>query len=133
MSHRDLAYLEEMGIECWDLAHPERLEGFKPEAISLDSDCSLLFVSPVKPEGETVEMFEKVLKSMKLSLEEARHLFPEHVTQIKDSQLKWIWFAGCDSVELDGCNILTSPLLSDIDGNNQERRALWQQICSYDV
>ncbi|MDF5576229.1 DNA polymerase III subunit psi, partial [Vibrio parahaemolyticus] len=25
----------------------------------------------------------------------------------------------------------TSPLLQDIDGNNEQRRALWQQICSY--
>ncbi|MDF5479653.1 DNA polymerase III subunit psi, partial [Vibrio parahaemolyticus] len=26
---------------------------------------------------------------------------------------------------------LTSPLLQDIDGNNEQRRALWQPICSY--
>ncbi|WP_031809815.1 DNA polymerase III subunit psi, partial [Vibrio parahaemolyticus] len=24
-----------------------------------------------------------------------------------------------------------SPLLQDIDGNNEQKRALWQQICSY--
>ncbi|MDW2288010.1 DNA polymerase III subunit psi, partial [Vibrio sp. 1562] len=24
-----------------------------------------------------------------------------------------------------------SPLLQDIDGNNEQKRVLWQQICSY--
>ncbi|WP_031809427.1 DNA polymerase III subunit psi, partial [Vibrio parahaemolyticus] len=24
-----------------------------------------------------------------------------------------------------------SPLLQDIDGKNEQKRALWQQICSY--
>ena len=28
--------------------------------------------------------------------------------------------------------VLNSPLLSEIDGNVQHRRDLWQQICSYD-
>ncbi|MFX3762223.1 DNA polymerase III subunit psi [Streptococcus suis] len=26
---------------------------------------------------------------------------------------------------------MTSPLLQDVDGNTQQKRALWQQICSY--
>lgn len=121
-----------MGIECWELAHPERLGRFEPEKIALDSDCSLLLISPVKPEGNMVEMFEKVLKSIKLSLKDARHLYPEQVSQLNADNLKWAWFAGCEQTDLEDCNILQSPLLSDIDGNNQERRALWQQICSYD-
>ncbi|MDG3088910.1 DNA polymerase III subunit psi [Vibrio hannami] len=133
MSDKESAYLKEMGIECWELVHPERLEGITTEKIELENECVLLLISPVKPEGALLDMFEKVLKSIKLTLADARHLYPEQLAQLKYNDLKWVWFAGCEPTELEGSNTLSSPLLSDIDGNNQERRALWQQICSYDV
>ncbi|MDG2733340.1 DNA polymerase III subunit psi, partial [Vibrio parahaemolyticus] len=43
----------------------------------------------------------------------------------------WVWFAGCEADQSIKAKHLTSPLLQDIDGNNEQRRALWQQICSY--
>ncbi|MDW2373263.1 DNA polymerase III subunit psi, partial [Vibrio sp. 1078-1] len=48
-----------------------------------------------------------------------------------EHQLEWVWFAGCESNSMENAKQLTSPLLQDIDGNNEQKRALWQQICSY--
>ncbi|WP_200853618.1 DNA polymerase III subunit psi, partial [Klebsiella pneumoniae] len=45
--------------------------------------------------------------------------------------LEWIWFAGCDPLSHQAQKQLHSPRLSDIDGNTQYRRALWQQICAH--
>lgn len=131
--HLAEAYLGEMGITRWSLKHPERLEGYHAESIVLPDTCKILLVSPVKPKGELAEMFEKVLKSMGLGLQHSLHLFPAQMPFLGKNHLKWIWFCGCEASATDGLNILQSPLLTDIQGNNQLRRQLWQQICSYDA
>lgn len=131
-------YLTEMGIESWDIAHPDQLKGYQPEPINLSEDCMLLFISPYKPEGEIVFMFEKVLKSFKLELSQARHLYPHQLEQLSGHNPEWIWCAGCDAdtsrkaEQRFSSNLLDSPLLHHIDGNQQERRKLWQQICRYE-
>ncbi|MCW8336705.1 DNA polymerase III subunit psi [Vibrio paucivorans] len=125
------AYLEEMGISQWTLVHPERLSGYQLDKAPLEESCKLLLVSPVCPEAELAEMFERVLKSIKLDLTQAQHVTPENLAVIGEHQLEWIWFAGCERVDGVTDKVLTSPLLSDIDGNNEQRRLLWQQICSY--
>ncbi|MCG9650226.1 DNA polymerase III subunit psi [Vibrio brasiliensis] len=131
MPQHEIEYLQEMGIQCYELSHPERLQGYQAPCIALQASCQLLLVSPQYPKNETAIMFEKVLKSINLGLEQAQHIYPQQVSQLAEHQLEWIWFAGCDAQpELEG-KVLSSPLLSDIDGNNEQRRALWQQICSY--
>ncbi|WED21234.1 DNA polymerase III subunit psi [Vibrio sp. JC009] len=132
MTRKTQSYLAEMGIDSWTLEHPERIEGYEAAPVVLDENCRLLLVSPEKPEGEIVVMFEKVLKSIKLTLDQARHIYPHQLNQIQSGGLKWVWFSGCEASPLEEANILTSPLLNEIDGNVELRRALWQQICSYD-
>ncbi len=130
---RDSQYLKEMDIQSWELLHPGRLAGYQSEAIAIPDSFELLLISPQKPEGEIVVMFEKIVKSMQLELRQVCHLFPEQFDQLGEHYLKWFWFAGYKKPEplSTEINILTSPLLSSIQGNNLERRALWQQICSY--
>ncbi len=132
MSQRPLEYLNEMGITSWELLHPQRLEQYQVPRIDLDSKARLLLVSPVCPEGALAAMFEKVLKTLPLALEQACHMTPEQLPQLGEHQLEWLWFAGCEQPDIDfsEVKVLHSPLLSNIDGNNQERRALWQQICA---
>ncbi|PMH41183.1 DNA polymerase III subunit psi [Vibrio sp. 10N.286.49.B3] len=125
-------YLQEMGIARWDLIHPERLSGYVTKPIELPASCQLLFISPVSPEGELALMFERVLKSMKLTLEQALYITPEQLANCQLSEVKWLWFAGCENSIETSHQCLNTPLLSDIEGNNQQRRALWQQICAYD-
>lgn len=124
-------YLQEMGIECYQLAYPERLLGYQMPPLHLPESCKLLLVSPHLPQGRTSDMFERVLKSIKLSLDNALHIYPEQLNQMEQHSLQWVWYAGCEPTRELDANVLNSPLLSQIDGNNEQRRLLWQQICSY--
>ena len=132
MSQAHAQYLQEIGISQWELSHPERLAGYESKLTPLASDCKLLLVSPDKPQGELAVMFERVLKSIKLDLSQALHIQPQHLTSIELGDVEWVWFAGCESTQEIKAKTLQSPLLSDINGNNQHRRDLWQQICAYD-
>ena len=128
----DLLYLQEMDIQSWELLHASRLTGYLTETFDLPDSCLLLLVSPEKPEGDIVFMFEKVLRSMGLDLSKTMHIFPEQVVSLGSHQLSWIWFSGCEKSGTIDINTLLSPLLKEIEGNNLERRNLWQQICSYE-
>ncbi len=132
MSQTHAQYLQEMGISQWELSHPERLAGYESKRTPLPSECKLLLVSPEKPQGDLAVMFERVLKSIKLDLPQALHIQPQHLTSIEFGYVEWVWFAGCESAQELKAKTLQSPLLSDINGNNQHRRDLWQQICAYD-
>ena len=131
MPQHELQYLQEMGIQCYELSHPERLQGYQAPKFSLQASCKLLLVSPEYPKNRTAELLERVLKSMHLTLSDTYHLYPEQISQLESTDLEWVWFAGCEQVDGVASKVLTSPLLSGIDGNNEQRRALWQQICSY--
>ncbi|QIA64103.1 DNA polymerase III subunit psi [Vibrio astriarenae] len=128
-SQRHAAYLKEMGITQWTVTHPERLEAIEVSKQTLDASCRLLLVSPSCPQGALVEFLAKVLKAMSLSLEQIRHIEPQNWSQIELEGVEWVWFAGCPEQE-STAKVLTSPLLEQIDGNNQQRRALWSQIQS---
>ena len=132
MSQTNAKYLQEMGISQWELSHPERLAGYESKQTPLSIECKLLLVSPEKPQGDLAVMFERVLKSIKLDLSQALHIQPQHLTSIELGEVEWVWFAGCESAQELKAKTLQSPLLSDINGNNQHRRDLWQQICAYD-
>ncbi|MCG9554065.1 DNA polymerase III subunit psi [Vibrio sp. Isolate31] len=132
MSQIHAQYLQEMGISQWELSHPERLAGYESEWTPLSNDCKLLLVSPEKPQEDLAVMFERVLKSIKLDLSQALHIQPQHLSSVDLEAVEWVWFAGCESVKELKVKTLQSPLLSQIDGNNHQRRALWQQICSYE-
>lgn len=134
--------LQEMGVDVWEVAHPERLQGVEQRGFSLPESCALLLVADSIPVGDEAVLFAKVLASMKLNLEQALHVTPAQLSQITHHQLVWIWFAGTalsdaeqsESAilfELDGLQVLNSVSLSDIPTDIQHRRQLWQQICSY--
>ncbi|MGF1747442.1 MULTISPECIES: DNA polymerase III subunit psi [Vibrio] len=139
---RDNVKLQLMGIQSWALAHPERLTILPEQKLSLPEGCELLFISPIQPKNETALFYQKILKAMKLEVVNTQHIYPEQLIYLDTSSLpKWLWFSGAEhekecyqqllaqrSIQ---CNQLVSPLLSSIDGNDAERRALWNQIRSY--
>ncbi|CAM3013922.1 DNA polymerase III subunit psi [Vibrio rarus] len=122
------ALLSEMGIEQWQLLHPERLQGYQLPAIELDESVKLLLVSPQIPCGHYAEFLQKVLKAMNLQLSDCRHLYPHQFQQLTAHRLQWLWFSDCEVASVDGVRVIHSPALSDIDGHNQNRRQLWNQI-----
>ncbi|NVD05747.1 DNA polymerase III subunit psi [Vibrio sp. JPW-9-11-11] len=131
MQSQSLQFLHEMGVDYYQLHHPERLAGYQAPSLSLEPNCRLLLVAPHCPTGPYAVLFERVLTSINLSLSDARHIAPYQLSMLGDHQLEWIWFAGCEVEGVFNANVLTSPSLDLIDGNQQHRRALWQQICSY--
>ncbi len=131
MSNREQQYLQAMGIQCWELTHPELLQGYQPEKTELDKECKLLLVSSRYPTTDEIVLFERVLKSFHVKLEQAQHVLPHNLANLNLSSVEWIWFSGCESQIIDGVKTLQSPELSDVEGHTQHRRDLWQQICSY--
>ncbi|GAB7219369.1 DNA polymerase III subunit psi [Vibrio comitans] len=122
------ALLAEMEIQQWQLLHPERLQGYQQPEIALDAAVKLLFVSPEVPSGHYAEFLQKVLKAMKLELNDCRHLYPNQVQQVGSHSLQWLWFSNCTSQPLENIKVIASPALSEIDGHNENRRQLWNQI-----
>jgi DNA polymerase-3 subunit psi len=120
-----------MEIESWQLSHPERLEGYQAPIIELDPQTKLLFISPELPHGRDAEFMGKVIKTMGLELEQCRHIFPNQLPQLSAHHLEWVWYAQCKGEGLENVKSLQSPALSNINGHNQNRRALWDQIKAY--
>ncbi len=131
MSQHTLAYLQEMGITAFQLIHPERLVGYTPCELILPESCQLLLVSPDFPTAKTAVLFENILKTINLTLAQAAHIYPQQFASLQTHQLKWLWFAGCDVQACGAVNALHSDNLTQIDGDAQRKRALWQQILSY--
>ncbi|EGQ7938062.1 DNA polymerase III subunit psi [Vibrio vulnificus] len=133
MTENEKLYLQEMGISLWQLHHPERMMGYEMPTFSLPEECQLLLIAPSCPISQTALFFEKVLKSLQLELSQARHITPEQLSALEPHSLQWVWFAGCSVQPLPMvAKVLQSPELAQIDGHNEHRRALWQQIRSYE-
>lgn len=131
MQTNPMAYLSEMGIDTYQLAHPQRLVGYQAAPLVLPAECKMLFISPELPQNQLAEFLARVLKSMQLDLAQVRHIYPEQIPQLQATNIEWVWFAGCPKNDAIAAKVLVSPLLKEIDGNNEQRKSLWQQICSY--
>lgn len=131
MQRRELNYLDEMGFDYYQLTQPQKVSSHRLCHFPFPENCKLLFVSPRVPHGSTLAMFDKVMNSMELSIEMSLHVLPCDLNRVDLSRVEWIWFAGCSPTFDIGCKLLQTPVLEDIEGNNVQRRALWQQICSY--
>ncbi|MDA9556799.1 DNA polymerase III subunit psi [Vibrio sp.] len=127
------AYLSEMGLDQWTLQCPDLLSGdYLDVKETLDDSCQLLFISPCKPLVDQILFLEKILGAMKLTIEQVRYVELDSLSKLDISTVTWVWFSGAERAdlieEIKDKKYLISPLLEHIDGNNQERRALWQQI-----
>lgn len=124
-------YLQAMGIQEWQLIHPQRLAGYSSPIESLDKQCRLLLVSSLLPSGSQLVWLERVLNSFNLNLSQARHVYPQQLCQLELNDLQWIWYVDCQVSAVTTANALHTPALSEVEGNTHYRRDLWQQICAY--
>lgn len=133
-----------MGVQTWELIHPERIPVRSQALLSLRADCRLLFVSSVKPIDDSALFYQKILKAMTLELTDTLHISPEQLLLLDGEHIpEWIWFAGDDKARERFTQLtqqyqlspppkkLVSPHLTNINGNDMERRALWNQIRAY--
>ncbi len=134
-------YLEEMQIDQWIIHRPDNLiYGNDRNAISLPDDCCLLLVAKELPVGGDAEFFTKVVQSFGVTLTQTQFIEDSAMGNVElNEKTEWIWLAGmpeCDILAMKqrwpNKKILSSLPLNQINGNNTERRALWQQIKSYE-
>jgi len=129
-----------MQIDQWEVSHPDRLvHGIETQPIHLPEECRLLFVATHIPCGDEAQFLAKVLQSFGVSLAQARFITPNALLRVAEVSIEWLWLAGVDDELLTAAKarwadkkFLTSLPLEQINGNNQQRRALWQQIKSYE-
>ncbi len=91
MPTQEQQYLQAMGIQSWELTHPERLQGYQLEQVTLDPECKLLLVCSNYPTASEIALFERVLKSFHVTLEQAQYVLPHNLNRLDLSSVEWIW------------------------------------------
>lgn len=125
------AYLAEMGIEPWQLCHPERLEGVALSKEDLPVDIRLLVIVPTPIAAEDIPFLEKVLMSFGVALDEVRVTQPFQLSKLGDHTLEWVWFINCALQPLGVKKSLVSESLDLVSKSPSLKKALWNQIQSY--
>lgn len=135
------SYLEEMQIDQWLVHRPDNLVyGKQQDAISLPNDCRLLLVATKLPVGSDAEFFAKVVQSFGVTLTQTLFIEKCALGNVEaNEETEWIWLTDMSETATEAVKqrwpnkkILSSLSLNQINGNNIERRALWQQIKSYE-
>ncbi|PSV44820.1 DNA polymerase III subunit psi [Photobacterium indicum] len=132
MKQRDIQVLQEMGLTYWQVRKPELFPNMQVPVIDLPESCKLLFITDDELNEHDAWLFGRILGSMKLTPEQALSLPLEAVEQVAEHHLIWCWFAGCQGAHPVGCQVLNSSSLQAMHSNPSSKKALWQQICSYD-
>jgi DNA polymerase III subunit psi len=122
------AYLTEIGIERWQLIHPQRMEGVTSVQYDLDKKYRLLLVCPNLLNEAEIQFFAKVLQSFEVMLEQALITQVHHLSSLNNHQLEWVWFADCTPININISKQLTSSKLSEVSYNPAQKKHLWQQI-----
>ncbi|KKD01810.1 DNA polymerase III subunit psi [Photobacterium halotolerans] len=131
MQQRDMQLLQEMGLTHWQIRKPECFPAWAQSVIDLPDSCQLLLVTPDEMDEHDAWLFGNILRSMKLSPEQALTLPPHALSELGEHHLTWCWFAGCQGVEPSDCQILHSASLRQMHDHPASKKALWQQICAF--
>jgi DNA polymerase-3 subunit psi len=131
MPSKQHAYLAEMGIEPWQVWHPERLEGVTLSKEDLPVNVRLLLIAPNPVALEDIPFLEKVLTSFDVALNEVRMTQPNQLFILGDHTLEWVWFVDCDAQSLGVSKSLVSRSLDIVSKSPSLKKSLWQQIQSY--
>ncbi len=127
------SYLHAMGIQEWQLIHPQRLAGYTASKEALDQQIRLLLVSEAPPLAAQLPWLERVLNSFHLSLEQAAYVSPSQLGQVMANDVEWIWVVDSEHRLELGSNskVLRTANLTEVENSLEHRRDLWRQICAY--
>ncbi|GAB6261552.1 DNA polymerase III subunit psi [Photobacterium sp. CCB-ST2H9] len=131
MQQRDIQILQEMGLTSWQIRKPDCFPDLSQPVIDLPESCQLLFVTSEALDEHDAWLFGNILRSMKLTPDQALALPPHALPDLGEHHLTWCWFAGCESVAPSDCHILHSAALSQMHDHPADKKALWQQICAF--
>lgn len=127
-SRRDLR-LQQLGITQWVLRRPAVLQG--EIAVTLLSDTRLVLVT------ERLNVLSDpfvldVLRSLGLHENQVLQVTPERAAMLPAGRKCNSWCLGVDvPLAISGAKLLSVDL-DELYLNSAERRALWQQICTYE-
>ncbi|MDO6704737.1 DNA polymerase III subunit psi [Photobacterium sp. 1_MG-2023] len=131
MQQRDIQILQEMGLSAWQIRKPDCFPSLTQSVIDLPAQCRLLFVTAETLDEHDAWLFGNILRSMKLTPEQALSLPPHALSELGKHHLIWCWFAGCDGVAPSDCRVLHSESLRLMHEKPASKKALWQQICAF--
>ncbi|SIN72875.1 DNA polymerase III subunit psi [Salinivibrio sp. ES.052] len=127
----DIQRLQAMGLEVWQLRHPE-LYGKEHEVIQLPDSCQLLLVCDFPLNEQDAWLFGNILKSIQLTSDQARQLPHAALSSLGEHHLTWCWYIDAPDVIVDGVQSLHSIPLAQMHDNPAAKRDLWHQICQYE-
>lgn len=130
MYTKQQSYLAEMGIEQWQLCHPDRMQGLTVERDDISDQTRLLIVTPTAFSNEDLNFLEKVTSSFDVSLKELRVVQPSQLFRLGDHKLEWVWFIDCSPEPIDSVKQLSSEKLAKVSAEASLKKALWNQIRS---
>ncbi len=129
----DLQRLKAMGITVWELRDSDVFSSCPSPKIDIPDHCRLLFSSQHPPNNHEIEMFTKILATMKLTLGDVLYLPPEALHTVQNHQLSWCWLADegenmQTSDNFANVNWLQSASLAQLASDVLAKKQLWQQI-----
>ncbi len=129
----DLQRLKAMGITVWELKDDKVFSQSPSPTIDIPAHCRLLFSSQYPPNTHEIEMFTKILATMKLTLGDVLYLPPEALPSVQNHQLTWCWVADDRKImqasdNLANVNWLQSASLAQLANDVLAKKQLWRQI-----
>lgn len=130
MSSRRDWLLQQMGITQYKLRRPRALQG--EIAITLPPDTRLLIVADILPAAGD-PLVSDVLRAMAIAPQQTLSITPEQLAMLPDDRPCASWRLGTDAPVTQPGPQLSTPPLEALYFDAQAKRALWRQICEYDV
>lgn len=127
-SRRDLR-LQQLGITQWVLRRPAVLQG--EIAVTLPPDARLVLITE-RVSALNDPFIQDVLRSLGLHESQVLQVTPERAAMLPADKHCNSWCLGVDvPLAISGAKLLSVDL-DELYLNSAERRALWQQICTYE-
>ena len=121
--------LQQLGITQWSLRRPGALQG--EIAIAIPAHVRLVMVANDLP-ALTDPLVSDVLRALTVSPDQVLQLTPEKIAMLPQGSRCNSWRLGTEaSLPLAGAQVST-PAFDELQTSAPARRALWQQICTYE-
>ncbi|MDR7343380.1 DNA polymerase-3 subunit psi [Pantoea alhagi] len=130
MSSRRDWLLQQMGITQYKLRRPRALQG--EIAITLPADIRLLIVADIPPTTED-PLVGDVLRALAIMPQQVVSVTPDQLAMLPAERACASWRLGTDTPVAQQGPQLSTPPLEALYFDAEAKRALWRQICEYDV
>ncbi|MBJ3813551.1 DNA polymerase III subunit psi [Shimwellia pseudoproteus] len=122
--------LQHLGITQWALRRPTALQG--DIAVALSGQTRLVIVASEPPVLDD-PLVQDVIRSLGLAGDQVQLLTPDQLAMLPAGSRCNSWRIAIDQpLSLAGAQ-LDSPALDELQQSGAARRALWQQICKYEL